>query len=87
MKTHKLELNGTHQLVVYADDNLLDENIHTIQKNTEALLDARKEGGREVRHRENMLMFYHQTAGQNHNINIANKSLKNVTKFKHPMWE
>jgi hypothetical protein len=44
-----LKLNGTHQLLVYADDMyLLGGNIGTINKNTETLIDASKEVGVEV---------------------------------------
>jgi hypothetical protein len=43
-----LKLNGTHQLLVYADDvNILVVSIHTIRKNTEALLIGSKEIGLE----------------------------------------
>jgi hypothetical protein len=36
-----LKLNGTHQLLAYADDvNLLGDNIDTIKKNTGTLIDA-----------------------------------------------
>jgi hypothetical protein len=39
-----LKLNGTHQLLIYADDvNLPGENIKTIKTNTEALIDTRKD--------------------------------------------
>jgi hypothetical protein len=41
-----LKLNGTHQLLVYVDDvNLLGDNIDTIKKNTETLIDGSKEVG------------------------------------------
>jgi hypothetical protein len=44
-----LKLNGTHQLLVYADDvNLLGNNIDTIKKDTDILIDASKETDLEV---------------------------------------
>jgi hypothetical protein len=44
-----LKLNGTHQLLVYADDvNLLGDNVDIIKKNTETLIGAGKEVGLEV---------------------------------------
>jgi hypothetical protein len=44
-----LKLNETHQLLAYANDvNLLGDNIDTINKNTETLIDASKEVGLEV---------------------------------------
>jgi hypothetical protein len=42
-------LNGTHHLLVYADDvNLLGDNTDTIKKNTKTIIDASKEAGLEV---------------------------------------
>jgi hypothetical protein len=44
-----LKLNGTHQLVAYADVvNLLGDNIDTMKKNTEIGFDASKKVGLEI---------------------------------------
>jgi hypothetical protein len=44
-----LKLNGTHQLLAYADDvSLLGDNIDTIKKNMETLINASKEVGLEI---------------------------------------
>jgi hypothetical protein len=44
-----LKLNGTHQLLVYADDvDVLGGSIHTIKENAEALVVASMETGLEV---------------------------------------
>jgi hypothetical protein len=45
-----LKLNLTHQLLAYADYvNIVGENVVTIQKNTEGLLDANMEVGLKVK--------------------------------------
>jgi hypothetical protein len=44
-----LKLNGTHHLLVYADDvNILGGSVHTVKENGEALVVAGKEIGREA---------------------------------------
>ena len=44
-----LKLNGTHQLLVYADDvKIMVESVHTIKENAEALVVGGRETGLEV---------------------------------------
>jgi hypothetical protein len=70
-----LKLNGTHQLLAYADDvNLLGGNIDTIKKNKETLIDANREVGLEI----------NQNEGQNRDTKIANRSFENVSQFNYP---
>jgi hypothetical protein len=80
------ENNGTHQLLIYADNaNLLTANTDTIKKNTEPLIDASAKVGPEVNAEKTkyMLLPHHQYAGQNHDIKIANRSFENVAQFKY----
>jgi hypothetical protein len=81
-----LKLNGTHQLLANADDmNLLGDNINTLNRNTETLIDASKEVGLEVNIEKTkyMLVFRDQNADQNQGIKIGNRSFENVSQFKH----
>jgi hypothetical protein len=67
----ELKLNGTHQLLFYADDvNLLGDNIDTIKK-----IDSGKEIGLKVNTEKTKytLLSRHQNAGQNHDIKICNR--------------
>jgi hypothetical protein len=79
-------LNGTHQLLAYADDvNTVGENIDTINKNTKALPDVTKEVGLEVNPEKTKytLMSSSQKIGQKHSIKIANRSFDDVEKFEY----
>jgi hypothetical protein len=80
-----LELNGTHQLLVYADEvNLLGNSMNTIKENKETLLDANKNISPEINAQETKLYDYvHPYSGQNQNTRIASGSFENVAKFKY----
>jgi len=61
-----LKLNGTHQLLVYANAvNIWGRNVHTIRKNTDALQVASKETGLEINADKTkyMVMSQDQTVG------------------------
>jgi ABC-type siderophore export system fused ATPase/permease subunit len=78
-------LNGTHQLLAYAYINIVRENIDTIKKNTQALLDASKEVGLEVNPEKTkyMLMSRSQKTRQKYSIKIAKRSFEDVAKFRY----
>jgi hypothetical protein len=72
-------------MLIYFDDvNMLVGRIHTIRKNTEALVIASKEIGLEVNAEKTkyMVMSWDQNSGPNLNIQISNKSFETVEQFK-----
>ena len=81
-----LKLNGTHQLLVYADGvNILGGSVDTVKKNAEALVAATKEIGLEVNAHKTkyMTVSRDQNAGQIHSIKVDNSSTERVEEFKY----
>ena len=81
-----LKLNGTHQLLVYADDvNAMGGRVHTTKKNTEALVIAIKGTGLQINADKTQYMFMSrdQIADQNHNTKTDNKFFEIVGQFKY----
>jgi hypothetical protein len=65
--------------------NILGDDVDTITKNTQTLIDASKEIGLEVNTEKPMYMSLscHQNAGQNYDIKIGNRWFENVAQFKY----
>ena len=81
-----LQINGTHQLLVYANDvNILEGSVHTTKKNTEALQVRSKEIGLEVNADKTkyMVMSSVQNAGRSHSTRTENSSFERVEDFKY----
>ena len=76
-----LKLNGTHQLLAYADDvNVLGGGIHILKENAEALVAATIETGLEVSAEKTkyMVMSRDQNAEQNHSVRVDNSTYERV---------
>jgi hypothetical protein len=81
-----LKLNGTNQLLGYADNvNILGGNVHTIKRKAEALVGASKETGLEVNADKTKYLVVprEQNSGRSHTIKTDNKSFERVEEFKY----
>ena len=81
-----MKLNGTHQLLAYADDvNILAGSIHTLKENAVASVAATRETGPEVNADKTnyILMSRDQNAGRIHSVRVNNSSFERVEEFKY----
>jgi len=81
-----LKLNGTHQLLAYADDvNILGGSIYNLKENAEGLVSVTREIGLEVSDDKTkyMVMSRDQNAGRNHSVRIDNSTFERVEEFKY----
>jgi hypothetical protein len=84
-KSGWLKLNGTLELSVYVDVNILGGSIHTVKESTEALVFASKEIVLEVNADKTkyMVVSGDQNAGRSDSIKIDNNSFERVEEFKY----
>jgi len=81
-----LKLNGTHQLLAYADEvNILGVGIHTLEENAEALVAATRETELEVSADKTkyMVMSRDQNAGRIQIVRTDNSTFERVEEFKY----
>ena len=80
-----MKLNGKHQLLVYADENILGRRICTVKENAYALVVASKEIGLEVNADKTkyMVMSRDQNAGRSDSMEIDISSFESVEELKY----
>ena len=81
-----MKSNGTHQLLVYADDvNISGGSIHTIKKNAEDLVVADKKNGLEVNadKTKHMVIYRDLNTGRSRSMKIDINSFERVEEFKY----
>src|SRR5215469_4290219 len=86
VKHNGLKLNGTHQLLAYADDvDILGGSVHTVKENAEALVAATKEIGLEVNADKTkyIVMSREGNAGRCHSLKIDNSAIERGEEFKY----
>jgi hypothetical protein len=82
-----LKVNGAHQLPVYDDLNMLEDNIDNMNEIIETLIDACEEVHLKVNEEKikyrHMLMYRDQNSEQNQTIKLANIYFENVPIFRY----
>jgi hypothetical protein len=78
-----LKINGTHQLLVYVEDNILGGSVNTNKKKAPVV--TRKQNGLEVNAEKtrNKDKYQDKNEAQNNNIKTDNKSSERMEQFKY----
>jgi len=81
-----LKLNGSHEILAYADDvNILGGSIHTLKENAEALVAATRDIGLEISADKTkyIVISRDQNAEIFHSVRIDNSTFEIVEEFKY----